>query len=91
MVNLGELHREKVFPTAQHPAMIIVARNRPTERGVECTYATVERSRTFETHGVLTIGPELIKPLSIRRAAEDEDFLKVASWGNAPMQPSFLI
>jgi hypothetical protein len=83
MINLGELHREHVFPTAQHPAMIVVARNRPAERGVDCTYATVERSRTFEGHGVLEIGPELIKPLSVLRAAQEEDFLKIASWGSA--------
>ncbi len=83
MINLGELHREKVFPTAQHPAMIVVARNRPSERGVDCTYATVERSYTFERHGVLEIGPESIKRVSVSRAAQDEDFLKIASWGSA--------
>jgi len=83
MINLGELHREKIFPTAQHPAMIVVAENRRSERGMDCTYATVERSRTFQGHGVLEIGPELTKPLSVRRAAKDEDFLKVASWGSA--------
>jgi len=83
MINLGELHREKVFPTAQHPAMIFVARNRPSERGVDCTYATVERSYTFERHGVLEIGPESIRRVSVSRAAQDEDFLKIASWGSA--------
>lgn len=83
MINLGELHREKVFPTAQHPAMIVVAHNRPSERGVDCTYATVERSYTFERHGVLEIGPESIRRVSVSRAAQDEDFLKIASWGSA--------
>ncbi|MCD4726102.1 MAG: SAM-dependent methyltransferase, partial [Pirellulales bacterium] len=83
MMNLGELHREKVFPTALHPAMILVARNRRAERGMDCTYATVERSETFPGHGVLEIGPELIKPLSVYRAAQEEDFLKIASWGSA--------
>jgi hypothetical protein len=83
MINLGELHREHIFPTAQHPAMVVVARTRRAEPGVDCTYATVERSRIFEGHGVLEIGPELIKPLSVLRAAQDEDFLKIASWGNA--------
>jgi len=82
MVNLAELHREDVFPTAKHPAMIVVARNRPAERGVDCTYATVERSRSFEGHGVLEIGPESVRPLSVFRVARDEDFLKVASWGS---------
>ena len=83
MVNLGELHRERVFPTAQHPAMIVVARNRRAEQGVDCTYATVERSRTFKKHGTLEIGPEQIKPISVCRAAREEDFLKIASWGSA--------
>jgi hypothetical protein len=83
MINLGELHREKVFPTAQHPAMIVVASNRPSERGVDCTYATVERSYTFERHGVLEIGPESIRRVSVSRAAQDQDFLKIASWGSA--------
>lgn len=83
MMNLGELHREKIFPTAQHPAMIVVARNRRPKHGVDCTYATVERSKTFRGHGVLEIGPESIKPLSIFRAAQQEYFLKIASWGSA--------
>ncbi len=83
MVNLSELHREKIFPTAQHPAMIVVARNRHAERGMDFTYATVERSRTFKQHGTLEIGPELIKSLSIQRTARQEDFLKVASWASA--------
>ncbi len=83
MMNLGELHREGIFPTAVHPAMIVVARNRRAQRGVDCTYATVERSRTFRGHGVLEIRPDLIKPLSVFRAAQDEDFLKIASWGSA--------
>ena len=83
MVNLGQLRLEHVFPTATHPGMILIARNHPAERGVDCTYATVERSQTFNGHGVLEIGPESIKPLSVFRAAQEEDFLKIASWGSA--------
>jgi hypothetical protein len=83
MINLSELHREKVFPTAQHPAMVVVARNQNAEKGDDCTYAAVERARSFRGHGVLEIGPESIKRVSIFRAAHDEDFLKIASWGSA--------
>jgi hypothetical protein len=83
MINLGQLRLEHVFPTATHPGMIIVARNDSAKPAVDCTYAMVERFQTFKRHGTLEIGPELIKPLSVRRAAEDDNFLKIASWGSA--------
>jgi hypothetical protein len=83
MVNLGQLRLEHVFPTATHPGMILVARNHSAEPGIDCTYATVERSLTFKKHGALEIGPERIKRLSVRRASQEEDFLKIASWGGA--------
>jgi hypothetical protein len=83
MINLGQLRLEHVFPTATHPGMILIARNHSAEPGIDCTYATVERSLTFKKHGTLEIGPERIKRLSVRRASQDEDFLKIASWGSA--------
>ncbi len=83
MINLGQLRLEHVFPTGTHPGMILVARNHSAERGVDCTYAVAERSQTFKRHGTLEIGPELVKSVSVRRAAQDEDFLKIASWGGA--------
>ena len=51
--------------------------------GVDCTYASRGTISAFKSIGVLEIGPEQIKTLSVRRAAEDEDFLKIASWGGA--------
>lgn len=83
MLNLSELHREELFPSAMHPAMLVVAVNRPAEPGDAFAFAAVERSRAFKRHGTLEIGPEHVKVLSVRRAAEEEDFLKVASWGTA--------
>jgi hypothetical protein len=82
MINLGQLRLERVFPAATHPGMIFVARNQLAGEAVDSTYATVERSQTFRRHGTLEIGPETIKSLSVRRAAGDEDFLKIASWGS---------
>ncbi|HEX9735729.1 MAG TPA: N-6 DNA methylase, partial [Thermoanaerobaculia bacterium] len=83
VVNLAALHRERVFPTAIHPGMIYVAANQPGSPQSSFSYVTVERSKDFERHGTIEIGPELVKSLSSRRAIHEDDFLKIATWGNA--------
>jgi len=83
LFNLSELRQEELFSTSMQPAMVFVAENRRPEPGEHCLFAAAERRRSFKKDGLLEIGPELIKRLPLRRVAEDEVFLKVATWGSA--------
>jgi len=83
LINLRNLREEHLFPDVQHPAMLYVAADREAERGDSFTFAAVERCRTFQHHGTVEVGPELVKQLSVSRATRHEDLLKVASWGSA--------
>ena len=83
MINLSRLHRERLFPSGVHPAMLFVATNIAAKRDEVLLSVAVERSRAFRRHGVLEIGPELLKRLSLRRAVSEKNFLRVATWGSA--------
>jgi hypothetical protein len=83
LVNLSNLREEHLFPDVQHPAMLYVAADREAQRGDSFTLVAVERSRTFQSHGTVETGPELVRRLSVSRATAHEDLLKVASWGSA--------
>ncbi len=82
-VNLSSLHREDVFPTAKHPSMLLISRNRIAERGAEFVLVAPDRRKDFKRHGTIEIDPVHLKTLSVQRAASEEGFLKVASWGSA--------
>ncbi len=42
----------------------------------------VEHSEAFKRHGILEIGPENVKKVSVQHLLSDIDVLKTASWGN---------
>ena len=83
LFNLSALRQERLFPTSAQPAVVFVAENREPEPREDCVFAAPDRCRSFRRHGLLEIGPELVKRLPVRRVAEDEVFLKVATWGTA--------
>ncbi len=83
LVDLSDLRQDGLFPTSKAPAMIISAEGAKPQQNESFTYIHVERSGEFKKHGIIEIGPENIKTLSVRRVASDSDLLKVASWGKA--------
>ena len=83
MVNLANLHDQKLFPTTKQPAMILIAENTASSPKATFPFVAVEFSRTFREHGILQIGPENVECLSVSLAATNQYALKVASWGNA--------
>ncbi|HEY0071828.1 MAG TPA: N-6 DNA methylase, partial [Chloroflexia bacterium] len=83
LVNLASLRTEKLFPTSTAPAMILIAETRKALPGDRVALVTVEKSDTFRRHGIIEVGPENIRHLSVQRLASDPDMLKVASYGSA--------
>ncbi|RUL86995.1 HsdM family class I SAM-dependent methyltransferase [Tautonia sociabilis] len=81
--NLSALHREKLFPSAEQPAVAVVFENSPAKQEDSFLYVTVERDLTYREHGVLRVGPENIHRISVRLAAANQYTLKVAAWGTA--------
>jgi SAM-dependent methyltransferase len=83
VVNLAALHDQKLFPATKQPALVLVAVNHETEGRSSFAFAAVEFARPFRNHGILQLGPENAKRLSVSRAASNPFTLKVASWGSA--------
>ena len=83
LANLAALHDQRLFPSAKHPAIVLVAENRESDDRVSFPFVTVEFSRPFRKHGILQVGPENVQRLSVSLAASNPNALKVASWGSA--------
>jgi len=83
LVNLSALHREKLFSSAEQPAVAVIFENVPAHKQDSFVYMTVERDLTYREHGVLRVGPENVHHMSVNLAALNENALKVASWGTA--------
>ena len=81
--NLAALHREKLFPSAEQPAVALILENSKPNDTDSFVYVTVERDLKYREHGVLRVGPENVHNLSVGLAASNENALKVASWGTA--------
>lgn len=82
-VNFAGLHDQKLFAATKQPAIVLVAVNRSAAEGATFQFATVEFSRTFRRHGLLQIGPENVRRISVPLAADRPFALKIASWGSA--------
>lgn len=83
MLNLSSLRLDGLFPTSTAPAMVLIAEGRRPGSNDVFSFITVERTNAFKRHGIIEIGPENIKRLSVHLAATSPDALKVASWGSA--------
>ena len=83
LVNLSALHREKLFSSAEQPAVAVIFENVPAHKQDSFVYMTVERDLAYREHGVLRVGPENVHHMSVNLVASNENALKVASWGTA--------
>jgi hypothetical protein len=83
IMNLSALRQDGLFPKSDAPATVLIAEGCHTEIK-DCFYfIAVERSESFKRHGIIEIGPENIKRISIQHVISDTDVLKIASWGSA--------
>lgn len=65
------------------PAVALIAEGCELEGDKPLYFVNVERSEAFKRHGILEIGPENVKKVSVQHLLSDTDVLKIASWGNA--------
>ncbi|HVB74991.1 MAG TPA: N-6 DNA methylase, partial [Ktedonobacteraceae bacterium] len=83
IVNLSALRQEGLFPKSDAPATILIAEGRNSERNNTFFLACAEYTESFKRHGIIEIGPESIKKVSVQHVLSDSDALKIASWGSA--------
>lgn len=83
IVNLSALRQDGLFPKSDAPATVLIAEGRHSEINGCFHFVNAERSESFKRHGIIEIGPENIKKISIRHVISDTDVLKIASWGSA--------
>jgi N-6 DNA Methylase len=83
IINLSKLYRDHLFPNSEAPAMILIAEGQRSGVRDTCYFVCPKRSLEYRKHGILEIGSEDIKKLSVHGIASDPDMLKVATWGSA--------
>jgi len=83
IINLSKLRRDDIFPNTEAPALCLVAQGFGCEAKDQFYFVCPERSLEFRRHGIIEIGPENVKRLSVYAVASDQDMLKVASWASA--------
>jgi hypothetical protein len=83
IINLSKLYRDHLFPNSEAPAMILIAEGQCSEARDMCYFVCPKRSLEYRKHGILEIGSEDIKKLSVYGIASDPDMLKAATWGSA--------
>ncbi len=83
LINCSDLRQDKFFPTADAPAIVLIAEGRPASESDTTTLVSLEHTEAFRRHGIIEIGPDQIKRISVNTVANDRDALKVASWGSA--------
>jgi type I restriction-modification system DNA methylase subunit len=83
-VNLSALRQDDLFPHSTAPATILIAKGQTPQENNTFFVVNVEHSDTFKLHhGIIEIGPENIKKVTVRHLYSDNDILKIASWGSA--------
>lgn len=82
IINLSKLYRDHLFPNSEAPAMILIAEGQRSEARDSCYFICPKRSLEYRKHGILEIGSEDIKKLSVHAIASDPDMMKVATWGS---------
>ena len=83
IVNLSALRQDGLFPKSDAPATVLIAEGHYSEKTDCFHFASVEHSESFKRHGIIEIGPENIKRISVKHVISDTDVLKIASWGSA--------
>lgn len=83
IVNLSALRQEGLFPKSDAPATILIAEGSNSNRTDTFFLACAEYTEAFKRHGIIEIGSENIKKISVEHVLSDSDALKIASWGTA--------
>ena len=83
IINFSKLRREKVFPKSEAPALIVIAKGKQSKQEDICYFVCPDRSVDYREHGIIEIGAENIKKLSVFEIAYNSCMLKVATWGSA--------
>lgn len=83
IVNLSALRQEGLFPKTNAPATILIADGSNSNRADTFFLVYAEYTEAFKRHGIIEIGPENVKKVSVQHILSDSDALKIASWGNA--------
>lgn len=83
IINLCKLRNDKIFPKSVAPSLILIATGSHSQNQDSLYFVCPDRSLTFKQHGIIEIGSENIKRLSVYNAASDPYMLKIASWGSA--------
>ena len=83
LINLSKLYRENLFPKSEAPALIVIARGKQPQKEDICYFVCPDRSSDYKEHGIIEIGAENIKKLSVFEIAYNSYMLKVATWGSA--------
>jgi len=81
LVDLSALRDEDLFPIAQAPAMVLLARCRPSPAD-RLTLVKVPWSPTFKRLGSFELSPEMIQTISLPQLAERPVLLKLAAFGS---------
>ncbi|WP_446360387.1 HsdM family class I SAM-dependent methyltransferase [Coleofasciculus sp. G2-EDA-02] len=84
VINLSKLRNYNLFPKSKAPTMVLIAQNKSPDISSRDNFYFVcpDCSPDYKRHGILEIGAEDIKRLSISRVIFEPDMLKVASWGS---------
>jgi len=83
LINLSKLNEEKIFLHSRAPALIVIAKGEPLKEDDIFYFVCPDRSSDYKEHGIIEIGAENIKKLSVFEIAYDSDALKIATWGSA--------
>ena len=83
LLNLSALHDKKLFPSARTTsALIYVGTNSSANPNSKVAFASVERSESFANHGVIELHIDKVHRLSVRKLANEPNFMKVAAYGS---------
>lgn len=83
LINLSKLRNQNIFLESTKPALIVIAKGIKPKQDDICYFVCPDRSSDYKEHGIIEIGAENIKKLSVFEIAYDSDILKIATWGNA--------
>lgn len=83
VLNLSSLRREGIFPSATHPALLLIAKNCRPQAGESFTFITPLRQVSTRRNSLFSIQPDQIKEMGLGRAVSQEHALRAAVWGQA--------
>ena len=83
LLNLSSLRRERIFPSSNHPAIMLIALNRQPRASENLTFLSPARQKTLRKNGLFSVDPDQVKILGLRRILSGDGTLRVGVWGQA--------